>query len=163
MTQLVALLHFGACVFICIIRRFLMLLRLRIGRTTCDSIKHRIQSDRVRGSLCTHIHGAACRQFECRPRQSFHLHDSAEGWSDVITHVHNCCRGSDSVTTQSTWCNVLHSGGAKSCGRIGSVTSGVSGVPNTSERGTKSKVAQMWAGWRHNSNGLGGPQRFKAG
>ena len=37
------------------------------------------------------------------------------------------------------------------------------GLPNASERGTKSEVAHKWAGWLHNACRLGGPQRFRGG
>ena len=37
------------------------------------------------------------------------------------------------------------------------------GVPNTSEPGVKSEVANKWDWWLHNSCRLGGPQRSRAG
>ena len=37
------------------------------------------------------------------------------------------------------------------------------GVPNASERGTRSEVAHKGAGWLHNPCYLGHPQRFRAG
>ena len=43
------------------------------------------------------------------------------------------------------------------------IVSAAWGVPNTSERGTKSAIAHKWAGWLHNPCRLGGPQRFKGG
>ena len=39
----------------------------------------------------------------------------------------------------------------------------VRGVPNTSNRGTKSTVESKWADWLHNPYCLGAPQRIKAG
>ena len=42
-------------------------------------------------------------------------------------------------------------------------TPAVSGVPNTSERGTKTKVAHNLASWLQHPCRLGGPQRFRAG
>ena len=49
------------------------------------------------------------------------------------------------------------------CGMIGYITPAVRGVPNASQRGTKSKVAHKWARWLHHTCRLGGAQRFTAG
>ena len=45
----------------------------------------------------------------------------------------------------------------------GYITPAVWGVPNASERATKSEVAHKWAGWLHHPCCLGGPQRYRAG
>ena len=48
-------------------------------------------------------------------------------------------------------------------GQISYITFAVLGLPNSSERGGKSKVAHWWAEWLHNPCRLGGPQLFRAG
>ena len=48
-------------------------------------------------------------------------------------------------------------------GQGGYITPAAWGVPNASERGTKSKLAHKWAGWLHKACRQGGPQRFRAG
>ena len=45
----------------------------------------------------------------------------------------------------------------------GYITLAVLGVPNASERGTKSEVAHKWGDWLHQPWRLGGPQRLRAG
>ena len=45
----------------------------------------------------------------------------------------------------------------------GYITPAAYGVPNDSERGTKSEGAHNWAGWLHNHYRPGGPLCFKAG
>ena len=45
----------------------------------------------------------------------------------------------------------------------GYITPVVSGVPNASEPGTKSELAQKWAWWLHHPYHWGGPERFTAG
>ena len=47
--------------------------------------------------------------------------------------------------------------------QMGYITFAISGVPNASQRGTKSEVAHKWAHWLHNPCLLGGPQRFTGG
>ena len=49
------------------------------------------------------------------------------------------------------------------CGQGGYTTLAASGIPSTSERGTKSEVAHLWARWLHNPCSLGDPLHFKAG
>ena len=61
----------------------------------------------------------------------------------------------------------LHSGGANQkwpgCGQSGYVTPAVSGIPNASERGGKSEVADLWAEWLCHPCRLGDPHRCRAG
>ena len=48
-------------------------------------------------------------------------------------------------------------------GPSGYMTPTASGVPNISERGTKSSKVHKWAGWLHHPCRLGTHQRFRAG
>ena len=48
-------------------------------------------------------------------------------------------------------------------GQDGYITHATWGVPNASERGTKSEVAYKWAGWLLSPWCPGGPQRFRTG
>ena len=60
----------------------------------------------------------------------------------------------------------LQSGGQNQkwpkCGQGGYVTPAVSGIPSASKRGTKSKVAHLWARWLRNPCRLGDPHRLRA-
>ena len=62
---------------------------------------------------------------------------------------------------------MLHSGGQyqqwPTSGRIGYITPTIWAVPNASQRGTISRMANKWADWLHNPCHLGGPQTFTAG
>ena len=61
----------------------------------------------------------------------------------------------------------LQSGGQNQkwpkCGQGGYITPAASGIPSTSKRGAKSKVAHLWARWLRNPCRLRGPHRFRAG
>ena len=61
----------------------------------------------------------------------------------------------------------LQSGGQNqkwpTSGQSGYVTPAVSGIPTTSERGSKSEMAHLWVKWLHNPCHLGDPHRFRVG
>ena len=61
----------------------------------------------------------------------------------------------------------LQSGGQSqkwpTSGQSGYLTSAVSGIPNASERGAKSEVANKWAKWLPHPCRIGDPHRFRAG
>ena len=63
--------------------------------------------------------------------------------------------------------DMLHSGKQNqkwpTSGQGGYITPTAWGVPNASERGTKSEVDHKWAQWLHNPCRPGGPQHFRAG
>ena len=62
---------------------------------------------------------------------------------------------------------MLHSGArhehSPTSGRMGCIFPTVSGVPNASQRGTKSDVVHKLADWLHTLCRLRGPQRIIAG
>ena len=92
------------------------------------------------------------------------VHNPLLCYIQSLRHSLICTRASDMPPGESP---PLQSGGRNkkwpTSGRGGYITPAAWKVPTTSERGTKSEVAQKWARWLHNPCRLGGSPPLQSG